>query len=156
MKTPTSAGLLMYRTKHGFLEVFIVHPGGPYFLHRDEGAWTIPKGLVEEGEEMLNTAIREFGEETGLKSQGEYIPLGYIQQKGGKIVHGWAFSGDWNGEPIKSNEFELEWPVNSGKYNSYPEVDRGDFFTPEAAKRKINPAQISFIERLEDYLKWNK
>lgn len=145
----------MYRF-HDELEVFIVHPGGPFFQHKDDGVWSIPKGVVDENEEFIDAAKREFAEETGLQSKGDYISLGSITQKSGKIVHGWAFEGEWDGTPIVSNEFLLEWPQRSGNFQKFPEVDRGDFFKPDQAKRKINPAQIPFIERLEDYLKWNK
>lgn len=154
MTHPTSAGLLMYRLTQG-LEVFIIHPGGPYFNGRDIGTWSIPKGVVNAGESLLEGAIREFNEETGLKSTEPFIPLGSVRQRGGKTVHAWAFEGDWDGKPIVSNEYELEWPPKSGKIHVFPEVDYGDFLKPDMARKRLNPAQILFIDRLENYLKWN-
>jgi len=146
---PQSAGLLMYRLGNAGLELFLAHPGGPYFRNKDEGAWTIPKGMIEPGEDPIETARREFTEETGLPCPGEMLPLETIRQKGGKTVHGWAFAGDWDqSQPIRSNLFELEWPPRSGQKQSFPEVDRAAFFTPEQARRKIILAQSPFIDRL--------
>ena len=158
MKKPqrkkVSAGLLMYRIKSGLLEVFLVHPGGPFFAKKDEGVWSIPKGEIEAEEDFLKAAIREFEEETGLKPTGEFLPLGKIKQKGGKIVYAWAFKGDCDeNQPIQSNTFRIEWPPHSGKQKEFPEIDRAEFFEAETAKRKINPAQIILIERLQSFLK---
>jgi predicted NUDIX family NTP pyrophosphohydrolase len=155
MPKKISAGLLMYRTINGLLEVFLVHPGGPYFKNKDEGVWTIPKGETENTESLLETAIREFREETGIDpGAGYFIPLESIKQKGGKIVHTWAFEGDWDETiPIKSNYFELEWPPRSGNKQKYPEIDRADFFTVDIAKQKINSAQIDLLVKLERKLK---
>ena len=148
-----SAGLLMFRVQGGRLEVFLAHPGGPIFKNKDEGHWTIPKGEVEAGDELLGTAIREFEEETGLRARGEFIPLGWIQQKGGKIVHAWAFVGDEDGQPvIVSNTFDMEWPPKSGRIQSFPEVDRAEFFDPVTARRKLKSTQIPLIDRLEQSL----
>lgn len=147
-----SAGLLMYRRGNG-LELFLVHPGGPFFAKKDEGAWTVPKGEIEEGDEPLPTARREFEEETGLPVPEEgFIELGEIQQKGGKRVLAWAFEGDCDPEEIRSNAFEMEWPPRSGRKQSFPEIDRARFFAPPEARRKINPAQAAFIDRLEEAL----
>lgn len=146
-----SAGLLMYRT-HPRLEVFLVHPGGPFFRHKDEGAWTIPKGLLEKNDtDALETAKREFEEETGyyVPPDAHFMELGHIQQKGGKSVWAWAFPAPGNlPGTIRSNTFELEWPPKSGKKRSFPEADRGTFFDTDTARTKINPAQADFIERL--------
>jgi predicted NUDIX family NTP pyrophosphohydrolase len=155
MAKKISAGLLLYRTINEHLEVFLVHPGGPFFRNKDEGIWTIPKGETENTESLLETAIREFKEETGIDPEaGHFIRLESIKQKGGKIVHAWAFEGDWDeSTPIKSNYFELEWPPRSGKKQKFPEIDKAEFFTVEIARQKINPAQIDFIVRLERVLK---
>jgi predicted NUDIX family NTP pyrophosphohydrolase len=148
-----SAGLLLYRRRDG-LEVFLVHPGGPFFRNKDEGAWTLPKGEVEEGDEPLATAFREFREETGFEPPpGEPLPLGEIRQKGGKRVLAWAVEGDCDPDRIRSNSFEMEWPMHSGRKERFPEVDRAGFFSSEAARRKLNPAQVELVARLEAELK---
>ena len=148
-----SAGLLMFRRTTGRLEVFIAHPGGPFFAHRDEGHWTIPKGEIAEGEELLATAIREFSEETGLTARGPYFPLGSIRQKGGKTVHAWAFEGDHDAsQPLRSNTFELEYPLGSGRIVEFPEIDRAGFFSVADARRKLKETQVPFLERLEQAL----
>jgi len=148
-----SAGLLMYRLKGGTLEIFLCHPGGPFFAKKNEGVWSIPKGEVEADEDLLQTALREFEEETGIKPEGEFISLGHIKQKNGKIVHAWAFVGDWSEDKaIKSNTFTLEWPPQSGQKQEFPEIDQGVFFESETAKQKINPAQVALIERLQTLL----
>jgi predicted NUDIX family NTP pyrophosphohydrolase len=153
MAKKISAGLLMYRKKNNQLEFFLVHPGGPYFKNKDDGAWTIPKGEAENTELLLDTAIREFREETGINPAGEFIPLESVKQKGGKTVHAWAFKGDWDEtKPIKSNYFEMEWPSHSGKKQKFPEIDKAQFFPLDMAKQKINSAQIDFIVRLEGIL----
>jgi predicted NUDIX family NTP pyrophosphohydrolase/SHS2 domain-containing protein len=145
-----SAGLLMYRMRDGSLECFLAHPGGPLFANKDDGAWSIPKGLVEPGEDPRQTAVREFEEETGIHPRGELTPLGSVRQKSGKIVHAWAFAGDWDpARGIRSNTFEMEWPPHSGRRAPFPEIDRAEFFSCEAARRKVNAAQRSFIDRLE-------
>ncbi len=144
----------MYRLGPRGVEVFLVHPGGPFFARRDAGVWSIPKGLFEEGESPLATARREFGEETGqpvdaCSADDTFIPLGSVVQRGGKIVHAWAFKGDWPpGTTIESNTFTLEWPPGSGLRREWPEVDRGAFFGVREARKKINLAQAELIERL--------
>lgn len=153
-KDKVSAGLLMYRVRGGQLEVFLAHPGGPFFAYRDDGHWTIPKGEIGPGEDLLATAQREFLEETGLEPRGDFIPLGSIRQEGGKTVHGWAFAGDWDeSRPLKSNLFSMEWPPRSGKWVQVPEVDRVGFFAVSEAKRKLKEAQHPFLDRLEGALK---
>lgn len=148
MNRNVSAGLLMYRTAPA-LELFIVHPGGPFFRNKDEGWWSIPKGLVESGEDALDCARREFAEETGLPlPEGPFIPLGEIRQRGGKLVEAWAFAGDCDPAAIVSNRFELEWPPRSGRRQTFPEIDRALFAPPELAKTKLNPAQAAFVDRL--------
>jgi predicted NUDIX family NTP pyrophosphohydrolase len=144
-----SAGLLMYRVREGELEFLLAHPGGPFWKERDAGAWTIPKGEIQSGEEPLAAARREFEEEIGLKPQGEFIELTPITQKGGKVVHAWAFEGEFDPAVIRSNTFEMEWPPHSGKFQTCPEVDRASFFGMAEARRKINPAQIAFLDELK-------
>jgi predicted NUDIX family NTP pyrophosphohydrolase len=144
-----SAGLLMYRVRESELEFLLAHPGGPFWKDRDVGAWTIPKGEIHPGEEPIAAARREFEEEIGLEPVGNLIALKPITQKGGKIVHAWAFEGDLDVNSIHSNTFEMEWPPRSGKFQTCPEVDRAGFFRMGEAKIKINPAQIAFLEELE-------
>ena len=154
MRSRTSAGLLMYRWKHSRLEVFLAHPGGPFFRTKDEGHWTIPKGEVGEGESLLETAKREFQEEVGIDPRGAFVPLGSIQQKGGKTVHAWAFEGDCDeSHPFRSNTFRMEWPPGSGTFVDFPEVDRAEFFPLDAARKKIKPTQWPLLDRLEAALK---
>lgn len=148
-----SAGLLMYRRRDGQPEFFLVHPGGPFWKNKDAGAWTIPKGELCETEDELACAQREFEEETGIKPQAPFIKLTPIKQKGGKIVHAWAFEGDADPAQIKSNTFELEWPPRSGKFLTFPEVDKAAFFHLAEAKVKINPAQTALLEELREILK---
>ena len=144
-----SAGLLMYRRREGALEVLLVHPGGPFWSNKDLGAWTIPKGEVAEGEDEEATARREFQEETGLQPQGTLLPLGSVKQKGGKVVHAWAFEGDADAAAIQSNTYRVEWPPRSGQWRTFPEVDRAEWFPPDEARRRINPAQAGLIDTLE-------
>lgn len=143
-----SAGLLMYRRHHGAPQVLLVHPGGPLWKNKDDGAWSIPKGLPEAGEELLAAAQREFREETGIAPDQPYLPLGKVTQKSGKVVHAWAFEGDCDPGGITSNTFEMEWPPRSGKSATFPEVDRADFFDVETARKKINAAQSRFLDEL--------
>ena len=155
-KINISAGLLMYRVVKENLEVFLAHPGGPFFKNKDAGHWSIPKGEPDSEEsDLLITAKREFEEETGiLPEASEFISLGTILQKGGKTVHSWAFEGDLEqGYQHKSNIFKTEWPPNSGKQMMFMEIDRAEFFTANGAKKKIKQSQIEFIERLEKYLR---
>ncbi|MDB5385340.1 MAG: hypothetical protein JWM11_986 [Planctomycetaceae bacterium] len=144
-----SAGLLMYRRPAGQLQVLLVHPGGPFFKNKDDGAWSIPKGEVEPNEDLLETAKREFKEELGITPSGSFIELTPVKQQGGKIVHAWAFQGECNPSSIVSNSFTMEWPPKSGRQMQFPEIDRADFFDTVVARRKINSAQIAFIEELE-------
>lgn len=143
-----SAGLLMYRRRPDVVELFLVHPGGPFFRNRDDGVWTIPKGLIEEGEEPLAAAQREFQEETGIPPHGPFEPLSPVVQKGGKKVWAWAFEGDADPAAITCNTFKVMWPPGSGQYRTFPEVDRAGFFTPAQARQKLNPAQAAFVEEL--------
>jgi predicted NUDIX family NTP pyrophosphohydrolase len=148
-----SAGLLLYRRRNG-LEVFLVHPGGPFFCNKDDGAWSLPKGEVEEGDDPLATALREFTEETSFEPpSGDLLPLGEVRQKGGKRVVAWAVEGDCDPGRARSNHFEMEWPPRSGQKQSFPEVDRAAFFSLELALRKLNPAQAELVAKLEKRLK---
>ena len=144
-----SAGLLMYRILDGKLQVLLAHPGGPFFKNKDDVAWSIPKGEVEAGEDLLETAKREFKEETGVTATGPFIALTPVKQKGGKVVHAWAFNGDCDPTAIVSNNFKMEWPPRSGRQVEFPEIDRAGFFDVAAARRKINPGQVPLIEELE-------
>jgi predicted NUDIX family NTP pyrophosphohydrolase len=148
-----SAGLLMFKRVNGILKVFIVHPGGPFWTNKDIGAWSIPKGEIEENEHnSLDVAIREFKEETGFSTSEPYIPLGIICQKSGKIVIAWAFEGNYDPALMKSNTIEINYPLNSDKKITIPEVDRGEYFEIDEAKKKINVAQVTFLERLQKIL----
>ncbi len=147
-----SAGLLMYRIKEGAVQVLLAHPGGPYFRNQDEGAWSIPKGEPAPGEDLLLTAQREFREETGLPAVGPFTPLQTVKQKGGKLVHAWAFAGDCDPAAIRSNTFTLEWPPRSGQQQEFPEIDRAEFFDLETARRKIKSGQVGLIDQLEQLL----
>jgi predicted NUDIX family NTP pyrophosphohydrolase len=151
----TSAGLLMFRRNNGQSEVLLVHPGGPYFRNKDQGVWTIPKGEVAEGEDLLMRARIEFEEELGMAAPAaaNWIELGSVKQKGGKTVHAWAFEGECPADFVAaSNTFEIEWPPRSGRMQEFPEIDRAEFFLIEEAKRKINEAQIAFLDRLVETL----
>jgi predicted NUDIX family NTP pyrophosphohydrolase len=151
-----SAGLLMFRRREGQLELFLAHPGGPFFARKDDGHWTIPKVEPDEGEDdLLLTAKREFFEEVGIQpNEGPFIPLGNIQQKGGKIVHAWAFEGDLpQGHSHQCNTFETEWPIGSGRFAAFPEIDRVCFFSLEEARKKLKDTQQPFIDRLESALR---
>jgi predicted NUDIX family NTP pyrophosphohydrolase len=137
----------MYR-RRGDLEVFLVHPGGPHFAKKDLGAWGIPKGEYLDGEQPLQAAVREFQEETGFAASGDFIDLGWIKQKGGKIVAGWAFEGDCDPGKLTSNYCEVEWPPKSGRLIEIPEVDRGAWFSLDEAKERMKPTQIPLLDRL--------
>lgn len=139
----------MYRERDGELEFLLAHPGGPFWKNRDDGAWTIPKGEIQENENPLTAAKREFEEEIGLKPQGDFIELMPITQKSGKVVHAWAFEGECDTTSIRSNTFQMEWPPRSGKFQACPEVDRAAFFRLAEARRKINPAQAALLEQLQ-------
>ena len=147
-----SAGLLLFRRRGGGVEVFLAHPGGPFWKHKDLGAWTIPKGLVDEGEELLDAARREFREETGVEPAGPFLPLGDVRQKAGKRVHAWAWEGDIDPAKVTSNEMRTEWPRGSGRWLTFREVDRCAWFTPDEARERLNPAQAELVARLEEAL----
>jgi predicted NUDIX family NTP pyrophosphohydrolase len=147
-----SAGLLMYRRRGGRLEVLLAHPGGPFWSGRDEGAWTLPKGLYTDTETPLAAACREFGEETGFACSPPYLPLGELRQKSGKRIAAWAFEGDADPDALRSNLFELEWPPRSGRLASFPEVDRVGWFDLAQARRKLLAGQAPFIDSLEAVL----
>jgi predicted NUDIX family NTP pyrophosphohydrolase len=162
MAARESAGLLMYRRRPGHariedaLEVLLAHPGGPFWSSREDGAWTIPKGGIHPGEDLLETARREFVEETGFEPCGPFLPLGRITQRSGKVVHAWAFEGDCDPGALQSVMTTTEWPPRSGKFIDIPEIDRLGFFDLDAARRLINVAQVTFFDRLVTQLTKNK
>jgi predicted NUDIX family NTP pyrophosphohydrolase len=143
-----SAGVLLFKYTDGALRVMLVHPGGPFWANKDEGAWSIPKGLVEANEEPLIAAQREFKEETGFEAAGGFIELGATRQPSGKIIHAWAVNQDLDISKIVSNTFTLEWPRNSGKLHHFPEIDRGGWFSIPEARIKIQKGQAGFIDAL--------
>ena len=145
-----SAGLLLYRKKDGRTEVFLVHPGGPFWKNKDDGAWSIPKGEFEAGEEPFEAAKREFQEETGFAALGEFRPLRPVRQPSGKMVHAWAQESDLDAEAVKSNSFSMEWPPGSGRTAEFPEIDRAGWFPIDAARRKILKGQLPLLVQLED------
>jgi predicted NUDIX family NTP pyrophosphohydrolase len=143
-----SAGILMYRRQGGAIEVLLVHPGGPFWKKKDDGAWTIPKGVYEAGEDALAAAKREFEEETGAVPAGEFTPLGEFHQSSAKTVSVWAVEGEFDVTRLKSNTFALEWPPKSGKINEFPEIDRAAWFSPQEARRKILKGQWPALDAL--------
>ena len=143
-----SAGILLFRIKEREPEVFLVHPGGPFWKGKDKGAWSIPKGEFDENEAAIDAAKREFMEETGKSVNGNLIQLNPVKQKGGKLVLAWAVEGDIDANHIISNTYKLEWPYKSGKFQSFPEVDKAGWFSIPDAKEKINPAQTALIDDL--------
>jgi predicted NUDIX family NTP pyrophosphohydrolase len=143
-----SAGLLLYRGRGSTLEVFLVHPGGPFWVKKDAGAWSIPKGEYAEGEDPLEAARREFQEETGSLPEGEPVPLTEIRQAGGKFVKAWAMEADLDASTIRSNTFTMEWPPKSGKQQEFPEIDRAGWFPLNSAREKILGAQAAFLDEL--------
>jgi predicted NUDIX family NTP pyrophosphohydrolase len=147
--TKTSAGVLLYRWREGRPEVFLVHPGGPFWARKDAGAWSIPKGEFAADEDPLFAARREFAEETGLTVDGEFLALTPIRQKGGKVVHGFALEGDCDPTAIRSNSFTIEWPPRSGRQRAFPEVDRAGWFGLAEARRKILESQADLLKELE-------
>jgi predicted NUDIX family NTP pyrophosphohydrolase len=147
-----SAGILVYRRREGLLEVFLVHPGGPFWTKKDLGAWTVPKGEYTNEEPPLTAAVREFKEETGFDLGGEFLELGKVTQVSGKVVSAWACVGELDAEKLTSNSCQIEWPPHSGRSMTIPEVDRGGWFSLEEAKKKILPAQQPFLDRLKKRL----
>lgn len=145
----TSAGILLYRRSDDGLEVFLVHPGGPYWAKKDEGAWSVPKGLFEDGEDPLDAAKREFCEETGFAVTGNFMELTPLKQPSGKVVYAWAVEGNIDATAIKSNMFSMEWPPRSGRQQEFPEVDRGGWFTMAQAQEKLLPGQRGFADELQ-------
>lgn len=148
----TSAGLLLYRRAGAALQVLLVHPGGPFWQRKDLGAWTIPKGEVDEGESLLDAARREFHEETGFTADGPATPIGHVRLTSGKIIHAFAAEGDLDVSQVRSNSFELEWPRGSGQRRTYPEIDRAAWFDVPEARKRILPAQASLLDALADVL----
>jgi predicted NUDIX family NTP pyrophosphohydrolase len=149
----TSAGILLFRRKGGSLEVFLVHPGGPFWTRKDAGSWTAPKGEFGEGEDPLEAALREFEEETGHRVDPPFRPLNPVRQKSGKIVSVWAAEGDLDPATLRSNTFEIEWPPRSGRLQRFPEVDRGEWFSLDRAEAKIRPEQRPILAELAELLR---
>ena len=150
-----SAGLVMYRYLNSILEVFLVHPGGPYWAKKDEGSWSIPKGEYSDDEEPFEVAKREFKEETGYDAEGNFLPLAPIKQPSRKLVSAWAFEGDCDASRITSNTFKMEWPPRSGKEGEFPEVDRAGWFPTKMAKKKLLKGHVGFIDELCEILKYD-
>ena len=148
----TSAGILFYRYNSKGLEVLLVHPGGPFWAKKDMYAWSIPKGEIEPHEDVLEAAIRETEEETGIKANGKFLPLTPVKQRSGKIVHTWALEDTFEPLKIKSNSFEMEWPPKSGKKRVFPEIDKAAWFTTSEAKKRIVSGQVPFIDQLEEII----
>jgi predicted NUDIX family NTP pyrophosphohydrolase len=148
MAKKISAGILLYRFQDEAMQVFLVHPGGPYWARKDDGAWSIPKGEAPEGADLLATAAAEFLEETGSALEGQPVPLTPLKQPGGKLVHAWAVRGDIDAASIRSNTFAIEWPPRSGRTREFPEVDRGSWFDVPTARRKLLAGQRGFLDQL--------
>ena len=146
-----SAGIVLYRLRAGGLEVLLIHPGGPFWKNRDEGAWSIPKGEYGEGEDALAAARREFTEETGFPIEGVFHELAPVRQRSGKVVRAWAVEGDCDATAIRSNTFSMEWPPRSGRIGEFPEADRGAWFGLEEARRRILAAQLPLLEELSGF-----
>jgi predicted NUDIX family NTP pyrophosphohydrolase len=148
-----SAGIILYRHRDSALEIFLVHPGGPFWKNKDFGAWSIPKGEFDEREDPLQAARREFHEETGCSVEGSFIALRPVRQAGGKMVHAWAVEGDCEAESIRSNSFTIEWPPRSGQRKEFLEVDRAGWFSLELAREKILKGQLMLLDELQRILK---
>ena len=148
----TSAGILLFRKRAAGVQVMLVHPGGPFWAKKDEGAWSIPKGLADEGEDLLSAAKREFFEETGAAVQGEFIDLGAHKQPGGKTVVAWGCEGDFDPASLKSNTFTMEWPPRSGKTAEFPEVDKAGWYSIDEALKKVTKGQRPIIAALAEAL----
>jgi len=153
MATSASAGILLYRIRSGALEVFLAHPGGPFWAEKDAGAWSIPKGEYQEGADPLESAKREFFEETGSSIDGKFVALTPLKQPSGKRVHAWAVMGDVDASSVRSNTFSMEWPPRSGKQQEFPEVDRGEWFTIPVAREALLAGQRGFLNELEQKLR---
>lgn len=149
MPNKQSAGILMYRMRDSAVEVFLVHPGGPFWANKDSGAWSVPKGEFEPGEDSLAAARRELREETGLELEGNFMALRPVRQTGGKLVQAWAVRGDCDPASIRSNSFTMEWPPRSGRRRDFPEIDKAAWFSLEAAREKILKSQLGLLEELE-------
>lgn len=147
-----SSGILLYHRRNGNLEVFLVHPGGPYWKKKDDQAWSIPKGELAEGEEPLKNAKREFHEETGSEVIGNFQELTPLKQPSGKIIYAWALEGEIDPASVRSNTFAIEWPPGSGVLQEFPEIDKGDWFGIQAAYKKILPGQRGFLDQVQDLL----
>jgi predicted NUDIX family NTP pyrophosphohydrolase len=150
--TKTSAGILLFRKRGARVEVLLVHPGGPFWANKDDGAWSMPKGLIEEGEDARAAAKREFFEETGLYVEGDFVELGIHKQAGGKIIAAWAHEGDFDAKLLKSNSFSMEWPPRSGKTALFPEVDKANWFALDEALTKVTKGQMAIIRALAEKL----
>jgi predicted NUDIX family NTP pyrophosphohydrolase len=148
-----SAGLLLYRKRDRGIEVFLIHPGGPFWEKKDLGSWSIPKGLVEQDEDLLDAAKREFHEETGFRVSGPFLPLSPVKLKNGKTVYAWAAEGDLDAGAMKSNTFTMEWPPHSGRQQTFPEADRGAWYTLDEAVRKITAGQAALLDELRQRIK---
>ncbi|MEP7147207.1 MAG: NUDIX domain-containing protein [bacterium] len=153
MEKKKSAGILLYRLDKNLIEIFLVHPGGPFWAKKDAGSWSIPKGEFTDEEDALTAAKREFFEETGSRVTGDFIELTPVNLKSGKTVYAWAAEGDIDPDKIFSNSFEIEWPPRSGKMQEFPEIDRGEWFSIHVSREKINASQIGLIEELEAKIK---
>jgi len=147
-----SAGLLLFRQRDKKVQVLLAHPGGPFWSRKDQGVWTIPKGLIGPSESLLSAAQREFAEETGYRPGGEAIPLGSAKQPGGKVVHVWAIEEDWDPADLQSNTFEMEWPPGTGRLQSFPEIDRASWFGIAEARLKVLNGQAAFLDHLLETL----
>ncbi len=154
-KAKFSAGLLMFRRSGETVEVLLVHPGGPFWKNKDLASWSIPKGEYPETEPAFDAALREFEEETGIRPEGDFIPLGELRQPGGKRVTAWAFESDCDPATIRSNLFSMEWPKGSGRMHEFPEIDRAGWFSPEVGRQKILKGQLPFLDRLAERLRAN-
>ena len=149
-----SAGLLLYRqSADSGIEVFLVHPGGPFWAKKDDGAWSIPKGEYAGDEEPLSAEVREFEEETGVWPEGKFMPLGEVRQAGGKYVTAWTLEGDFDPRQLRSNIFRMEWPPRSGREIDVPEVDRGAWYSISVARSKLSPGQVPFLDRLAELVR---
>jgi predicted NUDIX family NTP pyrophosphohydrolase len=149
-RSKRSAGIILYRKRNGIIEIFLVHPGGPYWAKKDQGSWSIPKGEYQDGEEALDAARREFLEETGAAVSGPFLPLVPVRQPSGKIISAWAAEGEFDPAGLRSNSFTLEWPPKSGITQNFPEVDRGAWFSLAEAREKLSPGQVPLLQGIAD------